>query len=105
MGSLNWCRFFILPNDFKARDENNIREIEKGIFVEKVMMYLFDDLLRHHLKIKGDIFNSEIKTFSDIAELCETDLIPFEKIFKDEFLRNMEIIEDNNIQEEVGDDE
>lgn len=59
--------FFISPNDFEEID-TSIKKIDKNILSEKVLMYIFDDLLRHYPKLRKEIFHNDIKTFSDIHE-------------------------------------
>lgn len=97
--------FFISPNDFKEQDKNGIREIETDIFIEKLLMYVFDDILRHYPKIKTEIFNSDIKTFSDISEKCKSNSIPLNEIFKNEFLDTIDIEENKQVQEMVEEEE
>lgn len=97
--------FFISPNDFKEQDKNGIREIETDIFIEKLLMYVFDDILRHYPKIKTEIFNSDIKNFSDISEKCKSNSIPLNEIFKNEFLDTIDIKENKQVQEMVEEEE
>lgn len=80
--------FFISPNDFIETD-SNIKIIEKNILIEKVLMYTFDDLLRHYPKLKEKIFNDNIKTFSDIYEKITKNENFLELIFNEVFLSQM----------------
>lgn len=82
--------FFISPNDFMEIDtDSNIKIIDKNIFTEKVLMYVFDDLLRHYPKLKEKIFNDNIKTFSDIYEKITKNENFLELIFNEVFLSQM----------------
>ena len=82
--------FFISPNDFMEIDtDSNIKIIDKNIFTEKVLMYIFDDLLRHYPKLKEKIFNDNIKTFSDIYEKITKNENFLELIFNEVFLSQM----------------
>ena len=60
--------FFISPYDFTIPVSESIYALDKNIFVEKVLMYIFDDLLRHYPKIRNEIFKDDVKTFSKIYE-------------------------------------
>lgn len=74
--------FFISPSDFEE-DIENIEILNQDVFIEKVLMYIYDDLLRHYPKAKKEIFSEEIKTFSDIYEKSKDS--NFEDIFNDSF--------------------
>lgn len=65
--------FFISPDDFTIAVSEDTYALDKNIFVEKVLMYIFDDLLRHYPKIKSKIFNDNLKTFSKIYEVLLND--------------------------------
>lgn len=80
--------FFISPNDFDEID-TNIKKIDKNILSEKVLMYIFDDLLRHYPKLREKIFNNNIKTFSDIYEKVTKNDNFLELIFNEEFLKQL----------------
>lgn len=60
--------FFISPDDFTIQISEDTYALDKNIFVEKVLMYIFDDLLRHYPKIRNEIFKDDVKTFSKIYE-------------------------------------
>ena len=60
--------FFISPNDFDENSELGKKVLNKDIFIEKVLMYIFDDLLRHYPKKREQIFKNGISTFSDIVD-------------------------------------
>ena len=80
--------FFISPNDFEEI-EPNVKIIDKNIFVEKVLMYIFDDLLRHYPKFKKEIFSNNMKTFSDIYENVIKNEQFLDLIFNEEFLNQI----------------
>ena len=65
--------FFISPDDFTILVSEGMYALDKNIFVEKVLMYIFDDLLRHYPKIRNEIFKGNIKTFSNIYEALSND--------------------------------
>lgn len=73
--------FFISPSDFE--EVEGIEILNQDVFIEKVLMYIYDDLLRHYPKAKKEIFSEEIKTFSDIYEKSKDS--NFENIFNDSF--------------------
>jgi hypothetical protein len=80
--------FFISPNDFEEIN-TSIKKIDKNILSEKVLMYIFDDLLRHYPKLREKIFNNNIKTFSDIYEKVAKNDNFLELIFNEEFLKQL----------------
>lgn len=80
--------FFISPSDFLDM-ESNIKIIDKNIFTEKVLMYIFDDLLRHYPKLREKIFNNSMRTFSDIYEKVSKNEDFLKLIFNEGFLNQM----------------
>lgn len=60
--------FFISSNDFEENSELGKKVLNQDIFIEKVLMYIFDDLLRHYPKKREQIFKNGISTFSDIVD-------------------------------------
>ena len=60
--------FFISSNDFEENSELEKKVLNQDIFIEKVLMYIFDDLLRHYPKKREQIFKNGISTFSDIVD-------------------------------------
>lgn len=80
--------FFISPNDFEEID-TNIKKIDKNILSEKVLMYIFDDLLRHYPKLRKEIFHNDVKTFSDIHEKVTKNNNFLELIFNEGFLNQI----------------
>ncbi|MGL6120594.1 MAG: AAA family ATPase, partial [Fusobacteriaceae bacterium] len=75
--------FFIKENDFKF--ENNHDENNYGnIFLNKVMMYLFDDVLRH--KNKNILFDENIKSFSNLVKTYKNNGNIFVKEFVEKVL-------------------
>lgn len=80
--------FFISPNDFEEID-TSIKKIDKNILSEKVLMYIFDDLLRHYPKLRKEIFHNDIKTFSDIHEKVTKNENFLELIFNEGFLNQI----------------
>lgn len=80
--------FFISPNDFEEIN-TSIKKIDKNILSEKVLMYIFDDLLRYYPKLREKIFNNNIKTFSDIYEKVAKNDNFLELIFNEEFLKQL----------------
>lgn len=58
--------FFIKESDFDEEDMNNKNSfwLNMSIYKSKVLMYLFEDVLRH--KRKNIIFKEDIKTFSEL---------------------------------------
>lgn len=80
--------FFISPNDFEEIAPN-IKKLNVNIFAEKVLMYIFDDLLRHYPKLRNEIFNNNVKTFSDIYEKVTKNEEFFELVFNEGFLNQI----------------
>lgn len=60
--------FFIKENNFQVK-EDNIYELDIEVFKNKILMYLFDDVLRH--KKKTILFDDSIINFSQLIEACE----------------------------------
>ena len=63
--------FFVRPTDFIRIPEmeyyrENIYELEDDIFLDKVLMYLFDDVLKH--KNKSILFKDEYESFSELKQ-------------------------------------
>lgn len=81
--------FFVSINDFEKNIEDKKKVLNQDIFVEKVLMYIFDDLLRHYPKLREKIFNNNIKTFSDIYEKVTKNDNFLELIFNEEFLKQL----------------
>lgn len=74
--------FFIKENDFQLKDED-LYELDMKIFKNKILMYLFDDVLRH--KRKNILFNENIESFSKLKSkykngenIFKNDLFPTE---------------------------
>lgn len=74
--------FFISPNDFTILVSEDTYALDKNIFVEKVLMYIFDDLLRHYPKIRNEIFKDNMKTFSKIYEALSNDNSELDDYYK-----------------------
>lgn len=58
--------FFIKPEDFDKKITDTDFLINDDIYESKVLMYLFEDILRH--KKKDKIFNSDLISFSKLIE-------------------------------------
>ena len=94
--------FFISPNDFDENNELGKKVLDQDIFIEKVLMYIFDDLLRHYPKKREQIFKNEIVTFSDIVdknkvkseEGIKEEENFLEKIFLEDFIKDTFIKEE-----------
>lgn len=56
--------FFIKKSSFKEKD--NYLELDKNIFTDKILMYLFDDILRHSRK--NILFKNGINSFSQLKK-------------------------------------
>ena len=74
--------FFISPDDFTISISEDTYALDKNIFVEKVLMYIFDDLLRHYPRIKKEIFKDDMKTFSKIYEALSNDKFELDSYYK-----------------------
>ena len=91
--------FFIKPTDF-IRDseqeylEDNIYELEEDIFLDKVLMYLFEDVLKH--KNKNTLFKSEYESFSELKKgyrNTDFDGLPnIHSIFIEDLRKDLEVI-------------
>lgn len=81
--------FFVSINDFEKNIEDEKKVLNQDIFIEKVLMYIFDDLLRHYPKLREKIFNNNIKTFSDIYEKVTSNEKFLGLIFNEEFLNQI----------------
>lgn len=66
--------FFIKENNFQVK-ENNIYELDIEVFKNKILMYLFDDVLRH--KKKTILFDDSIMNFSQLIEACDDGKVIF----------------------------
>lgn len=60
--------FFIKENNFQLK-EDDFFELDGEVFKNKILMYLFDDVLRH--KKKTILFDENIESFSQLKEACE----------------------------------
>ena len=78
--------FFIKKSSFKEND--NYLELDKKIFTDKILMYLFDDILRHSRK--NILFKNGINSFSQLKKEFNNN----EEIFNTEVI---EKIKDKNI--------
>lgn len=86
--------FFLVPEDFKKiREEIFILNDEVHKF--KLLSYVFDDLLMYDKKSKGEIFNSEIKTFSALIEKYDKDL---KDVYSQDFIKKVKDLETNGAQ-------
>ena len=66
--------FFIRENNFQVK-EDNIYELDIEVFKNKILMYLFDDVLRH--KKKTILFDDSIINFSQLIEACDDGKVIF----------------------------
>jgi hypothetical protein len=91
--------FFIKPTDFIRDSEqeylkDTIRELEEDIFLDKVLMYLFDDVLKH--KNKNTLFKSEYESFSELKKgyrNTDFDGLPnIHSIFIEDLRKDLEVI-------------
>ncbi|MGL5656046.1 MAG: AAA family ATPase [Fusobacteriaceae bacterium] len=59
--------FFVKPEDFDTENESDKQAfwINNNIYESKILMYLFDDVLRHLGKSK--IFDSKLRSFSELV--------------------------------------
>lgn len=87
--------FFIKPNNFTEKDEENYNTffIDDKVYKSKVLMYLFEDVLRHRGKDK--IFDKEIKSFSQLIERYDSKENIFNENITDQFLSKYENDEEN----------
>ncbi|MGL5780103.1 AAA family ATPase [Cetobacterium sp.] len=82
--------FFIKSNNFTEKDEENGNTffIDSKVYKSKVLMYLFEDILRHRGKDK--IFNKEIKSFSQLIERYDSKENIFNENITEQFLSKYE---------------
>lgn len=72
---------------FFIKDEEFNEEIlEEEIFLNKLMMYIFDDVLKHKLSIRRKLFKENILSFSKLITSYEEG----EEIFSNEFIKRLE---------------
>lgn len=88
--------FFLVPEDFKKiKDEEETFKLNDEVHKFKLLSYLFDDLLIYDKKSKGQIFNSEIKTFSTLIEKYNKNL---KDVYSEEFRKKFKDLETNGEQ-------
>lgn len=72
---------------FFIKDEEVKEEIlEEETFLNKLMMYIFDDVLKHKISIRKKLFKENILSFSKLITSYEEG----EEIFSNEFLENLQ---------------
>lgn len=72
---------------FFIKDEEFNEEIlEEETFLNKLMMYIFDDVLKHKLSIRRKLFKENILSFSKLITSYEEG----EEIFSNEFIKRLE---------------
>lgn len=72
---------------FFIKDEEFNEEIlEEETFLNKLMMYIFDDVLKHKLSIRRKLFRENILSFSKLITSYEEG----EEIFSNEFIKRLE---------------
>lgn len=72
---------------FFIKDEEFNEEIlEEETFLNKLMMYIFDDVLKHKLSIRRKLFKENILSFSKLITSYEDG----EEIFSNEFIERLE---------------
>lgn len=72
---------------FFVKDEEFNEEIlEEETFLNKLMMYIFDDVLKHKLSIRRKLFRENILSFSKLITSYEEG----EEIFSNEFIKRLE---------------
>lgn len=72
---------------FFIKDEEFNEEIlEEETFLNKLMMYIFDDVLKHKLSIRRKLFKENILSFSKLITSYEEG----EEIFSNEFIERLE---------------
>lgn len=81
--------FFIKPDNFikdiedqKDKNGKDIFWIDENAYINKLMMYIFDDILKHKKTLRDKIFHKDILSFSILVKRYKKN----EVIFSDEFL-------------------
>ncbi|MGL5965517.1 MAG: hypothetical protein ACRCZ2_14160 [Fusobacteriaceae bacterium] len=84
--------FFIKPEDFSKDIHNEINSDDKDVFwinesayLNKLLMYIFDDVLKHKKSVKMKIFNESITSFSKLVKEYKSG----NNIFTEDFTNNL----------------
>lgn len=82
--------FFVKPENFEYKDPEHDKDlwIDEEIFKSKILMYLFDDILRHRGKDK--IFSSNIRSFSELIATYEEGKNIFNEEITEQLLKEEE---------------
>ncbi len=72
--------FFVEDSSFKENIDFML--LDKKVFVEKILMYLFDDILKHNRK--DILFKSNVNSFSKLKQIIKN-----ENIFTDDILEKL----------------
>ncbi len=85
--------FFIKSRDFIKKDDKNI--LDEKVFLNKILVYLFDDVLRH--KKKTILFSEECSSFSNLKD----NFVNEKSIFSLNFEKITTILENDTEEENV----
>lgn len=91
--------FFIKPMDFiNYKKDKNDCYIEENIYLNKLLMYIFDDVLKHKKSVREKLFNKSIVSFSNL--ISEYNLQ--KNIYSEEFKELLKIKKIEEVLENVG---
>ncbi|WP_330111683.1 hypothetical protein VSU16_02560 [Cetobacterium somerae] len=83
--------FFINSSQF-SEDAHKIKDIfwiDESPYLNKLLMYIFDDVLKHKVSVRRKLFTEDILSFSQLVKKYKTGKC----IYSDEFLASLDIQE------------
>ncbi|MGL5278924.1 MAG: DUF4268 domain-containing protein [Cetobacterium sp.] len=83
--------FFINPLQFTqdAGENEDSYWIDESPYLNKLLMYIFDDVLKHKISVRRKLFTEDILSFSQLVKKYKTGKC----IYSDEFLASLDIQE------------
>lgn len=83
--------FFINPLQFTqdVGENENSYWIDESPYLNKLLMYIFDDVLKHKISVRRKLFTEDILSFSQLVKKYKTG----KHIYSDEFLKSLDIQE------------
>lgn len=81
--------FFIKEKEFEKDKNENVDKywINDSVYLNKLLMYIFDDVLKHKIRARKDLFGENIKSFSKLINEYKNG----NNIYSEYFLRKLEI--------------
>lgn len=81
--------FFIKEKEFEKDKNENVDKywINDSVYLNKLLMYIFDDVLKHKIRARKDLFGENIKSFSKLINEYKNG----NNIYSENFLRKLAI--------------